>query len=589
MPCLSLVGWCALVPAQEGPNNSTYDPSMSDDGRFIAFGTRASNLLEHPGTSVQSNVYVMDRVTRRIINAGFAGSATYWGGALFPQISGDGEWLVFQSSNSAIPGSVSANIYVCVVAERFRAPAPASKFKRISRNAAGEAGNDTSWYPSISGNGRFIAYMSEATNLTADVVTANMNQVYRHDRDKDEDGIFDELDAGATETILVSKGSNGVGNGASEFPTISRDGRKIIFFSKATNLGGTTLMWHDGAVVPVTARRRGLSPDGNFLATLTHVYSVLNPNGTGSRFRVKADGSAIGFPDNNGGGNRMSNGAAFVAFATNHPAAANDTNGTRDVYLYSAETGKSTLISVGTDGNAANGGSGPVDDNDAWLDITPDGRYLAFATQATNFGFADNNGSLHDTLIYDRLADGVTTPRWDRIEADVTPPTWPNPSVTATQVTYQSVRLTWTPAQDRGGIQHYSVNLGEGLARSYPNTTSVVVEGLKPSTTYTVTLRAQDHTGHESLTGPSTTFTTPAAPASVASLGFRVTGVTVGANISVSFSSVAGKTYRVESSSDLKTWVPLKAGIASQGTYTTSVFPTPAEFPFPAHIRVVEL
>ena len=73
----------------------------------------------------------------------------------------------------------------------------------MSRNAAGEPGNGVSNYPTISADGRFVAYMSKATNLTADTVPQGLTQIYRHDRDFDEDGKFDENEPGSTQTILI--------------------------------------------------------------------------------------------------------------------------------------------------------------------------------------------------------------------------------------------------------------------------------------------------------------------------------------------------------------------------------------------------
>ena len=116
--CLAIIAIVACRSiAQQGPDDSTRSPSISDDGRFVAFDTRAGNLINVEDQGLE-NVYWMDRKTRKIYNAQFTGPKTVYGGAIFPQISNDGEWVTFQSSNRGIPDNETTNVFVSAVRSR---------------------------------------------------------------------------------------------------------------------------------------------------------------------------------------------------------------------------------------------------------------------------------------------------------------------------------------------------------------------------------------------------------------------------------------------------------------------------------------
>ena len=104
---------------------------------------------------------------------------------------------------------------------------------RVSVATDGTAGDNNSFTPSLSATGRFVAFMSFASNLVAGD-TNNERDVFLRDRDTDGDGIFDE--AGAVSTVRVSQRAGIQGNGPSEAPAITPDGRYVVFASYASNL-----------------------------------------------------------------------------------------------------------------------------------------------------------------------------------------------------------------------------------------------------------------------------------------------------------------------------------------------------------------
>jgi Tol biopolymer transport system component len=107
---------------------------------------------------------------------------------------------------------------------------------RVSEDSNGNEANAASNLPSISSNGRFVAFESSATNLVPGG-SNGLIHIFVHDRDTDGDGQYDE--PGHVSTIRVSVDLAGVeGNGDSNNPSISADGSSVTFESDATNLVG---------------------------------------------------------------------------------------------------------------------------------------------------------------------------------------------------------------------------------------------------------------------------------------------------------------------------------------------------------------
>ncbi|MBW2721815.1 MAG: PD40 domain-containing protein, partial [Deltaproteobacteria bacterium] len=105
---------------------------------------------------------------------------------------------------------------------------------RVSVDSAGTEGNGQSYAPSISDDGRYVAFESLSTNLVADDNNGRAD-VFVHDRDADGNGAYDE--PGAISTVRVSVDLAGVeGNGNSNNPSISADGSSVTFKSDAFNL-----------------------------------------------------------------------------------------------------------------------------------------------------------------------------------------------------------------------------------------------------------------------------------------------------------------------------------------------------------------
>ena len=230
--------------------------------------------------------------------------------------------------------------------------------ERVSVDSAGNEGNGRSGYPSISGDGRFVAFQSDASNLVPDD-TNHQDDIFAHDRL-----------TGTTERVSVDSAGN-EGDGGSEYPSISGDGRFVAFQSDASNLvpGDTNhqddIFVHDR--LTDTTERVSVDSAGN------------EANSDSGRLSISGDGRFV----------------AFISWASN--LVPNDTNGTWDAFVHDRETGTTERVSVDSSGGQANANSQPTA-------ISGDGRFVAFQSVASNLVPGDTNWE-HDIFVHDRLTD----------------------------------------------------------------------------------------------------------------------------------------------------------------------------------------
>ena len=198
-------------------NKGSAWPKISADGRFVTFQSPATNLVPNDNNDV-SDVFVRDRhagTTRRVSvsSQGIEGDAL----SAFPTISGDGRLVAFRSAASnLVPGDRNGEKDV------FVRNLVTGTTERISVSTAGTEGKAISAWSNISSDGQFVAFGSLAQLAPDD--TNNQADVYLRD-----------IKRGTTELISKSA-SGGGGNDASSHPVVSAGGRYIAFDSKATNL-----------------------------------------------------------------------------------------------------------------------------------------------------------------------------------------------------------------------------------------------------------------------------------------------------------------------------------------------------------------
>jgi Tol biopolymer transport system component len=334
---------------QQG-NGASIIPSMSADGRYVAFISDATNLVAGD-TNNSADIFVRDVVagTTRRVSVG-PGGVQANGDSGFPSVSRDGQHVAFHSAASnLVAGDTNGTFDV------FVRDLPTNTTQRVSLGPAGVQGDDASTLPAVSGNGRFVAFISDATNLVADD-----NNGFR------EAFVRDRL-TGTTQRASVGPGGVEADNITVNRPAISANGRFVGFDSSASNL---------------------VSGDTNNLQDI--FVRDLQAQAT-SRVSVGAGGT-----ESNGISisPKLSSNGRFVSFesdATNLVAA--DTNGVVDVFLTDRQAGSTQRVSVGPGGLQANGSSfGSA--------ISNDGGHVGFESNATNLVAGDTNGVM-DVFVRD--------------------------------------------------------------------------------------------------------------------------------------------------------------------------------------------
>src|SRR6266568_3840112 len=199
-------------------NDSSFVPSLSANGRVVAFASDATTLVTGD-TNGNRDVFVHDLTTGQTVrvsvdSAGVQGNDT----SSDPSLSANGRVVAFQSfATNLVAGDTNGAGDVFVHDRRTE------QTVRVSVDSAGVQGNSSSFDPSLSANGRWVAFQSFATNLVAG------------DTNGDRDIFVHDLTTG--ETVRVSVNSAGIqGNSESFFASISAKGRVVAFTSDASNL-----------------------------------------------------------------------------------------------------------------------------------------------------------------------------------------------------------------------------------------------------------------------------------------------------------------------------------------------------------------
>src|SRR5438093_412858 len=286
-------------------NDASLGSALSADGRFVAFDSAATDLVAGDTNGV-SDVFVHDRQTGTTERVSITSDGTQGNGksgllsfAFPPALSADGRFVAFVSfATNLVAGDTNGATDVFVHDRQT------GTTERVSVASDGTQGNAASAGAALSADGRFVAFHSTATNLVAGD-TNGKTDVFVHDRQ-----------TGITERVSVA--SDGTqGNNASSYPALSADGRFVAFDSDATDL------------------------------------------------------------------------------------VAGDTNGTNDVFVHDGQTGTTERVSVASDGTQGNGPS-------SGAALSADGGLVAFHGTATNLVAGDTNGT-YDVFVHDRPVSTTTT------------------------------------------------------------------------------------------------------------------------------------------------------------------------------------
>ncbi|MCA9958935.1 MAG: carboxypeptidase regulatory-like domain-containing protein [Anaerolineales bacterium] len=321
-------------------DGDSQNPEMAGNGRFAVFESVATNLVPDDANN-QRDIFLYTQATNQLTRVSVdATGADADGDSYNPAISPDCRFIVFESdATNLVPGDTNN------VSDIFLYDRDLSAMERVSVATGGGQANGPSFYPAISGNGRFVAFASLAQNLV--ITDTNLFlDIYVHDRE-------------TTTTELITVGYDGTASSASSYyPAISYDGRFITFYADGGNL-----IPGDGPFADVFLYDRQTS-------SMTRVS-----NGLGGG---EANGSSF-LPDISGDGRFLS----FTSEASD--LVEGDNNGRYDVFLFDQETESMTLLSNNAAGE-------PGNDHSLVPFLSIDGRYLTYFSYASNLSANDTNG-----------------------------------------------------------------------------------------------------------------------------------------------------------------------------------------------------
>ena len=328
--------------------------AISGDGRYVAYESWSTNLVTGD-TNGTADVFVYDRQTGAVERVSVASGGTQGDGpSLHPSLSSDGRYVAFESSaTNLVPGDTNG------VSDVFVYDRQTDTVERVSVATGGTESNGPARFPSISADGRFVTFESSASNLVPGD-TNNSTDVFVYDRQTD-----------TIERVSVATGGT-QGNASSVLPTISDDGRYVAFDSWASNLvsgdtnGVRDVFVYDrqtDTIERISVSSGGTQGDGDSL------FGVISGDG---RF------------------------VAFESLASN--LVPGDTNGVKDVFVYDRQTDTVERVSVAADGTEGDGSSQDPS-------ISGDGRFVAFDSYASNL--VPGDGGRRDVFVYDRGANVI--------------------------------------------------------------------------------------------------------------------------------------------------------------------------------------
>jgi Tol biopolymer transport system component len=332
----------AAIPQRSSDARELGSPSISGDGRFLAFASHARLVPSVTGTG--GRIYVLDLKTQTLTAESPLPSGSVLGSdSRAPSISGDGRFLVFEWA-AALGGSVPDGHVQIMLRDRRLGTT-----RMLSVNGSGVPGDDASSNAVVSADGRVVAFESVATNLVAGT------DVNGHARD-----VYVVVLTTGTISRASLDADGFQREGPSFSPAISADGRYVAFTSDAKL---------DEPSTPSQARISGPH------MRKRHVFVRDLARGMTRRVSRRPDGrepnGASFLPSISGDGRWV----AFVSNATN--IAAGDIKDVSNVYIHDLQTSTTTLVSRGVDGAASDGSSTrPV--------LSGSGRFLVFESEASN-------------------------------------------------------------------------------------------------------------------------------------------------------------------------------------------------------------
>ncbi len=360
----TLVNLSSIASATSNQGVSSY--SISENGKIIAFESTSSDL-DPLDTDTTTDIFVRDlgNATAKLVSMDTSGTTKGNAQSNLPSISGDGRYVAFVSySDNLVAGDTNGQRDAFV-----RDRNGSGSITRISVSSTGVESNGDSPLVVISSDGSMVAFESYASNLDTSLTDGNSTV----------DVFTRNWQAASPTTRLISRDSTGSnsGNSYSQTPVLDSDGSLVYFDSSASNISPITDA--NGSAIDVFVFD-GISVDVVAKKDTTSRYT--GPNSIDSVFSLSDDGQ-------------------FVAYSSVDNGMVDDTHtaGYWHSYVFDLTTTENERVSVNSLGV-------PGDYHSYYPSMSGDGRYIAFETQASNLG-PDDTG-VYDIYIRDRVAGNTT-------------------------------------------------------------------------------------------------------------------------------------------------------------------------------------
>lgn len=377
----------SLDSAGAQANGPSERPVITPDGRFLVFESRATNLVTGD-TNGRIDIFRKDLSTGAVVRVSVedpsdpdfvADGDNVNANSTGPRMTPDGRFVVFEcDASDVVPNDDLTTMDV------FRRDLQTGETIRISVNTAGATSNGDSQNASISGDGRYVAFESDASNLVA----ADGNLV--------SDIFIRDTQENVTTRVSVSTTLQESADHCLN-PDISNDGFIVVFESAASNLvtgdfnfvdpanPGTDIFARDWQSISPVTERVSVEGPGNIDGV---TGDLANANGESTDARLSTDGRFVVF-----------NSSAF-------DIAPNDSNGRIDVFIRDRSTGLNARASVSSQNT-----EGSQDCLGATISL--DGRWVAFETSAPDLVGNDTNNAndifLRDSVLGTTIRISVAT------------------------------------------------------------------------------------------------------------------------------------------------------------------------------------
>jgi uncharacterized repeat protein (TIGR01451 family) len=423
---------------QSNEPGGSQDSVISADGRFVVFSSFASNLVAGD-TNGTGDIFVRDRATNQTTRVSVNSSGVQgndYSGRKMA-ISANGRYVAFVSKASNLVAGDTNGAEDVFVRDRW-----ANLTTRVSVSSAGAQGTERSQDPAISADGRYVAFTSYASNLVAGD-TNGSSDIFVRDRV-----------ANQTTRVSVNSGG-GEGNYHSDSSAISADGRFVAFESEDNDVFVSDIFVRDRATKQTTkvsifgsigywgSFSPAISADGRYVV-FTSVLGGDVPIGnvfvydraTYRRTRVSVGNGEWPISYDNSA-RAISADGRYVSFVTE---TYNWTTGdsTRDIFVRDLAVNQTTLVSVNSGGMPGNNFSNNPT-------ISADGRYVAFQSYASNLVAGDTNGgtgpySGSDVFVHDRLLNPNAT-----ANLTLTQTVFPNPVKVGANISFTATVVNQGP------------------------------------------------------------------------------------------------------------------------------------------------